>query len=123
TGGRCAFGGPIYQYNAASTSAIKFPAYFDNALFLFDFSRSRCWETRLDANNAIAEINSLFQSVAWNAPIAADFGPDGALYIIEYAGFFNGSPDTRLARIEYKGTQTGLAPVAKASSTPDSGKV
>jgi cytochrome c len=26
TGGRCAFAGPIYQYNAGSTSTVKFPA-------------------------------------------------------------------------------------------------
>jgi glucose/arabinose dehydrogenase/type 1 glutamine amidotransferase len=121
TGGRCAFAGPIYTYNAGSTSTIKFPAYFDYSIFLVEFSRSRFWETRVDAGGNIQEINALFQSFPWNAPIAADFGPDGALYVLEYAGFFNGSPDTRLARVEYRGAQTGLSPVARASSTPDSG--
>ena len=51
-----------------------------------------------------------------------EFGPDGALYALEYGdGFFSENPDAQLARIDYIGPGGNHAPRVRVSATPTSG--
>ena len=51
-------------------------------------------------------------------PMDMEFGPDGALYVIEYGdGFFAENPDAQLSKINFvRGNRT---PVVKVAATPD----
>jgi glucose/arabinose dehydrogenase/PKD repeat protein len=122
SGSRTAMAGAIYHYNPNNPSTRKLPSYYDDTVFLLEFSRNWIREAKLDSAGGLLKINPVAQNITLNAPIAMDIGPDGAIYLLEYAGWFNGSSNTRLSRINYKGSQTGQAPVVEASSTPDSGK-
>jgi glucose/arabinose dehydrogenase/PKD repeat protein len=122
SGSRTALAGAVYHYNPNNPSTRKLPSYYDDTVFLLEFSRNWIREAKLDSAGGLLKINPVAQNISLNAPIAMDIGPDGAIYLLEYAGWFNGSSNTRLSRINYKGSQSGQSPLAEASSTPDSGK-
>ena len=54
-------------------------------------------------------------------PMDMEFGPDGALYVLNYGdGFFSENPDADLARIDFvRGNHT---PVVKVAATPSAGR-
>ena len=58
----------------------------------------------------------------YRRPMDLDFGPDGALYVIEWGSGFNGNnADSGVYRVDYlKGDQN---PVARATATPTEGLV
>jgi cytochrome c len=119
-GGRCAMAGPIYRYNAALDSQRKLPAYFDNTLFIYDWSRDYIWEVKLDDNGDLLKINRFLPTFTFIRPHEMEIGLDGAIYMIEWGTGFNGyNPDARITRIDYVGGNR--APIAVASATPNSG--
>lgn len=104
--------GPIYAYDPASPSRIKWPPHFDGAWFVTDwvqgtgtsgFQGAKIFKLNADGD---AKIDSLkwFQSLGWVNPISFDQGPDGALYVINYAGNFGSTGGTHIGRLEYTGT-------------------
>jgi glucose/arabinose dehydrogenase/type 1 glutamine amidotransferase len=104
TGGRTAMAGPVYHFDPALASDIKLPAYFDDTLIMYEWSRNWFWEVKLDQNGAVLKINRLFSTLSFDNPIDAELGPDGALYVLEWAaGFGPPSPDAKLVRIEFLG--------------------
>jgi hypothetical protein len=51
-----------------------------------------------------------------------EFGPEGALYTLEYGdGFFSENPDAQLARIDYIGPGGNHAPRVQVSANPTTG--
>lgn len=100
--------GPLYRYDGASPSTIKFPPHFDGAWFLTDWSQGNSRGVRIYKLNTAGteKIDSLnwFQNYAFSNPIAFEQGPDGALYVINYSGWFNSSTTTNIVRIEYTGS-------------------
>jgi cytochrome c len=122
-GGRAAMVGFVYHFNASQPST-KLPSYYDNRLFIFDWSRGWIQSVQMDANGAVVSIERFLGSFTFSSPIDATVGPDGALYLLEWgAGVGHESgPDAKLSRIEFKGPG-GANPVAFASGTPNAGAV
>lgn len=108
---RAIMAGPVYRFNTNSSSIRKFPPYFDGTLFVFDFMRHKMREVKLDANGDLLKINPFLDSFFLNLT-DMKFGPDGAMYVLEYG-------QKRLSRIDYAGGD--YAPVAVASASPESG--
>jgi len=122
TGGRTAMGGPVYHYKTSVNKATKLPAYYDNTLFIWEWSRDYIKEVKIDDDGSVLKINSFLPSFTFNRPIDMKIGPDGVIYMIEWGTGFNGSnPDAKLTRIDYVGGNH--APVALAHGTPDNGSV
>lgn len=101
-----AISGPIYYFDPSNSSKIKFPPHFHGAWLLADLNRS--WIDVAALNPAGTEITEKLRIFAYNNPflknpIDLDFGPDGALYLVNYFGYRTTSPGTGLIRIEYKG--------------------
>ncbi|MEV5693363.1 ThuA domain-containing protein [Micromonospora globbae] len=117
-GGQAVMDGPTYQReNVDVDSGVAWPEYWDNKWFIGDQS---------NANNRIAvtvdpskvptagppafaeDLRSIIrpgsganQLQSW---MDAKFGPDGALYMLDYAGgFFSLHPNQKLIRITYHG--------------------
>ncbi|MET9943106.1 PQQ-dependent sugar dehydrogenase, partial [Streptomyces halstedii] len=98
-GSESPMGGPVYRYDAASTSPVKFPQSFDGDYFAGEFGRK--WIKRIEqgSDGTVQSINAF----PWQGTQVMDmaFGPDGALYVLDYGtGYFNGDANSAVYRIE-----------------------
>ncbi|MGM9510435.1 PQQ-dependent sugar dehydrogenase [Larkinella sp. GY13] len=121
SGGRTLVAGPIYYFDPKNPSPIKFPAYFDRKLFLGEWMRNWMKTVSFDDQKNLKAIESFMPSTAFRKPIAMRFGPDGALYLIEFGALWGGNSDSRLVRIEY--IAGNRPPVAKLEKTTEAGGV
>ncbi len=113
--GRSAMAGAVYKYNENSTSEVKFPAYYNNSVFIFEWARNWIHEIRLDDEGKLVNITPFYKSLNVNRPIDMHFGPDGAMYIIEWGtGFWGNNEDARIVKISFK--KGGRTPIAIASA-------
>lgn len=120
-GGAAPMGGPFYHFDATSTSDRKFPEYFDDTPFFYEWSRNFVKELRLDSSGNLLKINKFVAQLAPRAPIDMKFGPDGAMYLAEWGnGFGHNNTDDGIYRVDYVGGNR--APIVKATATPDSGQ-
>jgi type 1 glutamine amidotransferase len=117
-GGQAIMDGPTYHRSEVNTSSgVAWPAYWDNKWFIGDES---------NPNNRVAvtvnpgnvkdqgppafgeDLRQIIRAGggdnALQSWMDAKFGPDGALYMLDYAGgFFSLDPNQKLIRISYKG--------------------
>ncbi|BCJ47403.1 glycosyl hydrolase [Actinoplanes ianthinogenes] len=120
TGSESPMGGPVYRYNAANTSATKFPQDLDGHFFAGEFGRGWIKPIHVGTDGSVGEISTF----AWNGKQVMDmaFGPDGALYVLDYGtGYFNGDANSALYRYDYVGGGN-KAPTAVASADKTSGQ-
>ncbi|MEH1167789.1 ThuA domain-containing protein [Micromonospora sp. CPCC 205539] len=126
-GGQAIMSGPTYHHDLVDTdSGVAWPKYWDEKWFIGDQS---------NANNRVA-VTVDPQGVPQAAPpvfaeslraiipsgngdtrlqswMDAKFGPDGALYLLDYGGgFFSLHPNQKLIRITYTGGAPTPAPAA-----------
>ncbi|RAS67412.1 glucose/arabinose dehydrogenase [Lentzea atacamensis] len=111
---------PIYRYDAANPSTVKFPASLDGHVFATEFGRR--WIKTIDVNpdGSAGQVGDF----PWRGTqvMDASFGPDGALYVLDYGtGWGSGDASSALYRIEYIGPAGNRAPVARASANRLSG--
>ncbi|MFD0598539.1 PQQ-dependent sugar dehydrogenase [Catellatospora coxensis] len=122
-GGGAPMGGPVYRYNAASTSDRKWPQYFDGKAIFGEWNQNKLYTMQVTANGrSLVDINQLFGSMSFLRPMDLEFGPDGAMYLIEWGtGFGGNNADSGVYRIDYiAGDQN---PIAVAAGNPTSGGV
>ncbi|WP_242922098.1 ThuA domain-containing protein [Pontibacter liquoris] len=114
-GGRCAMGGPVYHYQEALNSKVKLPAYYDKALFAYDWMRNWVYALRLDENQQYKRMEPFMPVTGdFKRPVDMEIGPDGAMYMLEYGSVYGvDNPDARLVRIEFNAENR--APVAQIS--------
>lgn len=120
TGGRTAIGGPFYQYDAALKSTVKFPEWFNHCWFIADWMRNWIKVVRFKEDSIIQSITNFLPDTLFKKPICMKFGPDGALYVLEFGSAWGENPDGRLVRIEYESGNRD--PVAKFSADKIYGK-
>jgi len=118
--------GPLYYFDSQLNSDIKFPQEYDRSLIVVDWSRNIVREVKLDTNGTITSISPFLPSTLFDHPIAMEFGPNGALYMIEYGKAWwendpTGLRKPKLVRIEYTGN--GHSPIANANANLTSGRV
>lgn len=118
-GGRTCIVGPIYYFDANNPSPIKFPAYFNRKLWLADWMRNWINVLSFDGPQALAGIEPFMPSTRFRKPISLKFGPDGALYVLEFGALWGGNRDSRLVRIEY--VSGNRPPVARLHADHDAG--
>jgi cytochrome c len=112
-GGRCAMGGPVFHYNAGLNSKTQLPAYYDKALFMYDWMRNWVFAVRLDENQNYKRLEPFMETNGdFRRPIDIEMGPEGAMYMLEYGSVYGiDNVDARLVRIDYNGGNR--APIAK----------
>ncbi|MEU2076177.1 ThuA domain-containing protein [Streptomyces sp. NPDC013489] len=118
TGSESPMGGPVYRYDPANPSPVKFPEAYDGDFFAGEFGRRWIKRVDQDADGTVASIND----VPWTGTQIMDmaFGPDGALYVLDYGtAWFGGDHNSGLYRIE--NATGGRSPVAEASANKTSG--
>jgi glucose/arabinose dehydrogenase len=130
-GGQAIMSGPTYHRELADTaSGVAWPAYWNDKWFIGDESNAanRVAVTvdpagvPRQAPPAFAEsLRSIIPSgngdnrlQSW---MDAKFGPDGALYMLDYGGgFFTLHPNQKLIRVTYQGGPATPAPAASSTA-------
>jgi cytochrome c len=127
TGGRLAIGGPTYHFDANSTSETKLPEYYDNTVFIAEWTRNAIFEVKVDDAGKAFSMNRFMPHEEFLRPIDMEFGPDGSLYVIEwgsnYGGSGRGDPnfDSGIYKVNY--VRPGeRSPLAEGNATPTSGQ-
>ena len=110
-GGIAPMGGPAYDPQPGNSSPFRFPNYFKGVPLFYEWSRDYIKEFRLNGRK-LGEIRPF--SVPVDNPMDIEYGPDGALYVLEYGdGYFAENPDAQLAKINFvRGNHTPIAKVA-----------
>ena len=109
--GATVFSGPVYRYNDAATdNSVRWPEYWDGRWFLNDHGNTSAKHALLldpatDQDGGKPVYADSFRGVLnWPANyMDSKFGPDGALYVQLYQGFFSTGPDAGLYRFKYTG--------------------
>ena len=119
TGG-APMGGPRYHYDPTLASPRKFPEFYDGKWFIAEWNNGWIKTADLNESGAMTGVQNFALGTGYRRPMDLDFGPDGALYVIEWGSGFNGNnADSGVYRIDYlKGDQN---PIARATATPSEG--
>ncbi|GAB2555366.1 PQQ-dependent sugar dehydrogenase [Spirosoma areae] len=113
TGGKSPMAGPVYYADSYRNSDRKFPAYYDGKLFIFEWLRDWIDVATLKADGSLDRIEPFMPHTEFAHPIDLDFGPDGAMYVLEYGTYwFSQNANARLSRVDY--AEGNRPPVAKA---------
>ncbi|WP_173163426.1 PQQ-dependent sugar dehydrogenase [Phytohabitans suffuscus] len=120
-GGIGPMAGPAYDYAPQSRSRVKWPRYYEGKPLFYEWTRDYVKAFTLDRRGGVSRIEPVLPSFVFDNPMDMEFGPDGALYVLEYGdGFFAENPDAQLARIDFvRGNRT---PVPKVSASPLAGQ-
>lgn len=119
-GGRTACAGPVYHFQESLDSKVKFPRAYDGALFIFEWTRHWIKVVHLDENQNVERIEPFMPQQPFVRPIDMTFGPDGALYVVEFGDTWGVNPNSRIIRIDY--VSGNRAPVVVASVANNIGK-
>ncbi|XVQ89638.1 carbohydrate-binding protein [Microbispora siamensis] len=115
SGSESPMGGPVYRYDAGLNSSVKFPSSLNGRFFAGEYGRRWIKAIEVKSDGSPGEISAF----PWAGTQVMDmaFGPDGALYVLDYG---TGSNNQALYRIEYLGG-ANRNPIAKASANKTSG--
>jgi cytochrome c len=119
-------GGPAYDFLPGSRSETKWPRVFEGHPLFYEWTRDyfKVFELNRPNGNRLTDIHNLFpggpNGIIQDNPMDAEFGPDGALYTLEYGdGFFLETPEAQLSRIDFV-RQNEFTPIPQVSATPTS---
>ncbi|XVV17740.1 ThuA domain-containing protein [Actinoplanes sp. CA-131856] len=133
-GGQAVMSGPTYHRDLVDAdSTVAWPAYWNDKWLIGDQSNSanRVAVTVDPAGVPQQKPPAFGESLRAIIPAGgganqlqswmdAKFGPDGALYMLDYAGgFFSLHPNQKLIRITYQGGPATPAPTATATAVQD----
>jgi cytochrome c len=122
-------GGPAYQPDPENRSPLRWPNVFAGHPLFYEWTRDyvKVFELNRPDGPRLRAIHHLFggseaenPNVVQDNPMDMQFGPDGALYVLEYGdGFFSENPEAQLSRIDF--VRNGeYSPVVHVSATPTS---
>ncbi|GAA2434250.1 PQQ-dependent sugar dehydrogenase [Streptomyces macrosporus] len=119
SGSESPMAGPVYRHDPELDSPVKFPEAYDGDFFAGEFGRRWIKRIEHDADGTVRSINPF----PWSGTQIMDmaFGPDGALYVLDYGtAWFGGDENSALYRIE--NATDGRSPVAQATADRTSGR-
>ncbi|MCL6259272.1 PQQ-dependent sugar dehydrogenase [Aquiflexum sp. TKW24L] len=101
--GRSATGGPIFRKaDFKKEATFVFPVYYEGKWLIVDFMRGWIMAVTMDENGDYKSMERFLPNETFSSAIDMDFGPDGALYVLEYgSAWFRGNANSRIVKIEY----------------------
>lgn len=119
-GGRNAMAGPVFYREDYRDSEVRFPGFFNEKLFIFDWMRNWIFTVSLTENHEYDTMERFMATTVFDKPVDMQFGPDGALYLLEYGTFWRAqNDDSGLYRIEF--AAGNRKPQAKIKSNKNKG--
>jgi len=101
-GGRCAMAGPIFYNDDFKGAKQVFPSYYNGKWFIFEWMRDWIITVSMDKDGNYKGMERFMPHTKFSHPMAMKFGPDGALYVLEYGqGWFMQNDDSKLVRIDF----------------------
>lgn len=112
TGGRSASGGPMYNH----TGEGAFPPAFQGKVFVYDWARGwikygKLVDDTVEMEKANGESFTFsgkrlvdvktFDTLRSTRPISMEIGPDGAIYVAEFTGFWDAAPGSKVSRYRW----------------------
>jgi len=120
-GGGAPMAGPVYRYDPNLASDRKWPAYWDGKAIFGEWNQNKLYSFQLGEDGSqLVDINQILSTFSFLKPMDMKFGPDGALYLVEWGSGFGGdNADSGIYRIDY--VQGNRAPIARAKADVTSG--
>ena len=113
TGGIGPMAGPVYdidQVQSRFQPSVAWPAYFDGKPLFYEWTRDYIKAFDVE-DGEVTGIEPVLDSIATDNPMDLEFGPNGALYMLEYGdGYFSENPEAQLSRIDWVGASGNRAP-------------
>ncbi len=111
-GSRSSMAGPVYRRQLTYSKFVRFPEYYEGKLFIYEWARSWVKVLEMDSIGNLVQMEDFMPDTEFVKPIEMEFGPDGALYVLEYGNqYFLNNPEAKLSRIEF--SAFNRAPVAR----------
>jgi cytochrome c len=113
--------GPVYRYDPNLVSDRKWPSWFDGRAIFGEWNTNKLYTFQLAADSSgVTSIDPLLGSFSFLKPMDFKFGPDGALYMIEWGSGFGGdNTDSGIYRIDF--ISGAASPVAQAGADRTNG--
>lgn len=112
--------GEVYNYDNTRRHGYEFPEYFHHKLFAFDWARDWIKVVSQDKEGNFLSIEPFLDQTTLASPIDMAFGPDGALYVLEYGiGYFTDNRDSKLIKLHF--INGNRPPVARIAETVTNG--
>ncbi len=110
-GGVNPMAGPVYHADDYPEAELKFPVYFEDKLFVYEWMRDWIYVVTLDADYNYVKADPFMPDTEFSHPMDMLFGSDGKLYTLEYGQKWNAQNiDARLSSISYiEGNRTPVA--------------
>ena len=123
-GGIGPMAGPAYQFDQRDTKGrnpVAWPKRYDDTPLFYEWTRDYIKGFHVD--DGAVGIEDVVPGIVTDNPMDMEFGPDGALYVLEYGdGYFAENPDAQLSRIDFVGKGGNRSPVPAIEATPAAGK-
>lgn len=113
-GGANPMGGPVYHSEEYENSLGKFPEYYDNKFFAYEWMRDWIITVSMDKDGNYTGMERFMPNTKFYHPMDMAFGKDGVLYTLEYGmNWFAQNEEAQLSRIEFNaGNRKPLVKVA-----------
>jgi len=104
SGGRTSMAGPVFYREDYADTDVRFPKFFQGKLFIYEWMRHWIKVVTMDRKGGLLRIEEFLPSTTFNRPMDMVFGPDGAMYLLEYGTKWSSpNPEARLSKISYVG--------------------
>lgn len=111
-GGKNPMAGPVYYSDQFAGVEQPYPEYFDGKLLVYEWMRNWIYIIHQDDEGNFIQADPFVPNMEFSRPMDMVFGPDGALYVLEYGQtWFARNQDARFSRIEY--VSGNRAPIAR----------
>ena len=101
-GGRNAMAGPVFYADRYPDTEKRFPAYYDQKLFTYDWMRGWVMAVTLDEKGDFERMERFLPNMLFNNLVDIVFGPSGDMYALEYGtNWFTQNMDARLIHISF----------------------
>lgn len=122
SGGRNAMAGPVYHKEHYAQSPNRFPDYYDDKFFAYDWMRGWIMAVSFDDNGDMTHMERFAPQMKWNNLIDIVVSPEGDFYTLEYgSGWFTANDNAILSHVTYN--PGNRRPAAQISIDNNAGKL
>ncbi|MDB5106612.1 MAG: hypothetical protein JWP91_4301 [Fibrobacteres bacterium] len=104
--------GSIFRVSALSPGQSSLPTGYDGLWFTTDFNTGRIDTLSLTTEGKVKGSGTFLSNYKLDGPTDLRIGPEGALYVVAYAGWFASTAKTAIVRVRLKDPCVGTTAVA-----------
>jgi cytochrome c len=117
-GGRNAMAGPVFHVDDFPESEARYPVYYNNKLFTYDWMRGWMMAVTMNDNGDFVRLERFLPNTKFDHLMDVILSPQGDIYALEYGtNWFAQNMDARLIHITYSSANRVPAATIAASQT------